>query len=126
MFPGIPPGSVMVWLPDDGGTILAGDCAVGPGPQQGADAPALQRPKMEDAKAFATAWKQVMADRPVAAILPLHGKPCLRSDHGDGFEAAVANIWTVCAHGILPAERGPRALSGDPRPEQPEPRARLG
>ena len=34
-----------------------------------------------------------MAERPLAAVLPLHGRAYLRRNVGDGFDALVAGIW---------------------------------
>lgn len=94
--PGHTDGSVMLYLPDEGGILLAGDSAVGPGPEQSDRTPRLERPKMDDDAqvGFVEVWKRVVVDRPIAAVLPLHGAAYLRADHPDDFDAIVANIWT--------------------------------
>lgn len=94
--PGHSPGSVMLHLTDQR-TLLAGDCAVGPGPDQDADAPRLQRPIMgdDDAATFRDAMERLFDRLPALdAVLPLHGAWCLRAELGDaGFEAATRTVW---------------------------------
>ena len=99
--PGHTDGSVMLWMEDEGGILLAGDCAVGPGPEQGGDdpdaPPRLQRPKMadEDERRFVPAWHAALASHRVAAILPLHGRCYLASDVGEAaFATLQANVTT--------------------------------
>lgn len=93
--PGHTPGSIMLWIEDEGGILLAGDSAVGPGPEQEDQSPRLQRPVGADEDPrFAETWQQVLADRPLAAVLPLHGRYYTRADEGDeAFEAMIRNIW---------------------------------
>jgi glyoxylase-like metal-dependent hydrolase (beta-lactamase superfamily II) len=94
--PGHSPGSVMLHLPDER-VLLAGDCAVGAGPDQDANAPRLQRPIMgdDDAATFRDAMERLFDRLPALdAVLPLHGAWCLRAELGDaGFEAAISNVW---------------------------------
>ncbi len=97
--PGHSPGSTMLWIEDEGGILLAGDCAVGPGPEQGAPdvEPRLQRPKMneEQERMFVPAWHRAVASHPVAAILPLHGQCYLRADVGEAvFATLQSNVTT--------------------------------
>ena len=99
--PGHTAGSIMLWIEDEGGILLAGDCAVGPGPEQGGDdpdaGPSLQRPKMGegDERAFVPAWHAAVASHPVAAILPLHGRWYLKDEVGDAaFATLQANVTT--------------------------------
>ncbi len=94
--PGHTAGSVMLYLAGHGGVLLAGDSAVALGPEQAAEPPRLERPKMApDADAaFRDAWVELVKRLPLAAVLPLHGQAYLRDDLGDAaFEAALANIW---------------------------------
>lgn len=99
--PGHTPGSIMLYLENEGGIVLTGDCAVGPGPEQGAgepDAePQLQRTLMseEDERVFIPAWHKAMASLPVAAVLPLHGQCYLLSETGDArFATLLSNVTT--------------------------------
>ena len=93
--PGHTAGSVMLWIEDAGGVLLAGDCAVGPGPEQGGDdpdhEPRLQRPKMDEEaeRAFIPAWHAAVASHPVAAILPLHGRWYRKDEVGDAVFATL-------------------------------------
>ncbi|MCK0167257.1 hypothetical protein MWU52_06815 [Jannaschia sp. S6380] len=94
--PGHSPGSILLHLPE-AHILMAGDSAVGPGPDHGPDDPRLQRPIMsDDARAvFCDAMERLFDRLPrLDAILPLHGRWCLRRDLGDErFDAAVRNIW---------------------------------
>ncbi len=93
--PGHSPGSVMLHLPAHR-ILLAGDCAVGPGPEQEPDPPRLERPKMgeDEDVIFCDAFAQLIDRLPsLAAVLPLHGAWYLRSELGDAaFEHALENI----------------------------------
>ena len=92
--PGHSPGSVMLYLADGGGILLAGDSAVGPGPEQSDRTPRLERPiKADEDPAFLDTWQKLVGRLPLAAVLPLHGEAYIRAEHGDGFDAIVANIW---------------------------------
>ena len=94
--PGHTPGSIMLYLADEGGILLAGDSAVAPGPEQAAEPPRLERPKMaeEAERPFLDAWEKLAARLPLAAVLPLHGRRYLRAELGsEAFDAAVANLW---------------------------------
>ena len=92
--PGHTPGSIMLYLRDEGGILLAGDSAVGPGPAQGDQTPRLERTLGADEDPrFIETWRRFVSARPVAAVLPLHGRPYVAADHAD-FAAIVANIWT--------------------------------
>lgn len=89
--PGHTPGSILLHLPDDG-LLLAGDSAVGPGPDQDRT-PRLQRPKGADGDdRFLPGWKALAAERRIDGVLPLHGEVYLRDEHAD-FDAIVARIW---------------------------------
>lgn len=94
--PGHSPGSIMLHLPEER-VLLAGDCAVGPGPEQEVDAPRLERPIMgeEDTAIFCGAMERLIVRLPsLDAVLPLHGDWCLRAELGDAaFEAALRNVW---------------------------------
>lgn len=93
--PGHSPGSIMLYTRDEGGILLAGDCAVGPGPEQSDRTPRLERPLgADDDPHFAEGWRDVIDRLPLAAVLPLHGEAYLRREHPDDFDAIVANIWT--------------------------------
>lgn len=92
--PGHSSGSVMLYLHDEGGILLAGDSAVGPGPDRDPNPPRLQRPKMFDVADFSERMQVAVARYPLAAVLPLHGAPYRRSDLGDAqFDTAVEYIW---------------------------------
>lgn len=91
--PGHSPGSIMLYLGDMGG-LLAGDSAVAPGPEQPADPPRLERPKMDGAGAFCARWRDLVEARAIDAVLPLHGRTYTRHDLGDMlFDAALRNVW---------------------------------
>ena len=91
--PGHSPGSVMLYLADDGGVVLAGDSAVGPGPEQADQTPRLQRPiKADEDPRFIETWRRTISRLPIAAVLPLHGQGYHARDHDD-FAGVVANNW---------------------------------
>lgn len=94
--PGHTPGSILIFHSKEG-ILLTGDSAVGPGPEQEASEPTLQRPKMEeDATAeFIDAFERLMdLLPPLQAVLPLHGAWYCRKEIGsEAFERAIANIW---------------------------------
>ena len=93
--PGHSPGSIMLYLPDEGGILLAGDSAVGPGPEQSDRTPRLERPiKADEDPRFLDAWQKTVDRLPLAAVLPLHGEAYTRAEHGDEFDTILANIWT--------------------------------
>lgn len=93
--PGHSPGSIMLYLADEGGILLAGDCAVGPGPEQSDRSPRLERPsKADEDERFLDTWRKTVDRLPIAAVLPLHGEAYTRAEHGDEFDRIVANIWT--------------------------------
>ena len=95
--PGHTPGSILLYLAEADGILLAGDSAVGPGPEQLAEPPRLERPKMdeEDDEIFRAAWPDLLKRRPVASILPLHGATYRRADLGsERFTQVLAHIWT--------------------------------
>ena len=95
----------MLYLPGDGGILLAGDSAVGPGPEQSDRTPRLERPKMKDEDGGAVhRGLESGSSRsvPIAAVLPLHGEAYLRADHPGDFDAIVANIWTGAPDGPEP------------------------
>ena len=94
--PGHTAGSIVLYVPEPGGVLLAGDGAVAPGPGQAAEPPRLERPKMaaEAEAVFRAAWQKLTDRLPLAAVLPLHGQAYLRDDLGDAaFERALANVW---------------------------------
>lgn len=93
--PGHTAGSIMLYLAEQGGILLAGDAAVGPGPEQNPDEPVLQRPKMsaEAERTFVPAWHRAAASLPIAAVLPLHGRPWLASEVGEArFATLLAEV----------------------------------
>lgn len=93
--PGHSPGSIMLYLADEGGILLVGDSAVGPGPQQSDRTPRLERPIMADENPiFLDTWRKTVDRLPIAAVLPLHGEAYTRAEHPDDFDAIIANIWT--------------------------------
>lgn len=94
--PGHTAGSIMLHLPDEGGILLAGDSAVGPGPEQADRTPRLERPLGADGDPrFLRIWEESVDRLPLAAVLPLHGAGCLRRHVGDEvFDAIVRNIRT--------------------------------
>ena len=93
--PGHSPGSIMLYLPDEGGILLAGDCAVGPGPDQTDRTPRLERTiAIEDEARFADIWQKIVDRLPLAGVLPLHGEMYLRRDRPDDFDRIVVNIWS--------------------------------
>ena len=83
-FPGHTAGSIMLYWPAQGGALLAGDSAVGPGPRQNAEPARLERPlgptrAMTDA--LAEAWRTlVLTGKPLRSLLPLHGAPYVDRD----------------------------------------------
>lgn len=93
--PGHTPGSVVLHLAGER-TLLTGDSAVGPGPEQAVRPARLQRPKMDpDAEAvFCDAMSSLLDRLPrLDAVLPLHGAWYRRRDLGDAaFDRAVAAI----------------------------------
>ena len=73
--PGHSPGSIMLYLGDEGGILLAGDNAVGPGPEQADQTPRLERPIGADKDSrFVAEWRRTVSRLPIAAVLPLHGQ----------------------------------------------------
>ena len=73
-FPGHTTGSVMLYWPRRGGVLLAGDCAVGPGPRQDQEPPRLERspgPTEEMSDQLARAWRTF--SKPLRTVCPLHG-----------------------------------------------------
>lgn len=93
--PGHTDGSIVLHLADEGGIVLAGDCAVGPGPEQSDRTRRLERPLgAADGSDFVESWKGIVERLPIAAVLPLHGEGYLRRDVGDeAFDRIVRNIW---------------------------------
>ncbi|KIT18231.1 hypothetical protein [Jannaschia aquimarina] len=93
--PGHTPGSVMLHLAGER-TLLTGDSAVGPGPEQEATPPRLQRPKMapDDEAVFCDAISQLLDRLPtLEAVLPLHGAWYRRNEIGDAaFDGALEAI----------------------------------
>jgi glyoxylase-like metal-dependent hydrolase (beta-lactamase superfamily II) len=89
--PGHTAGSIVLYLPMAGGIVLAGDSAVGAAP--GETGP-LRRPRLGRGSypAFAQAWMTFVRTNPLAAVLPLHGAPLLRSQTPE-FDRLVANVW---------------------------------
>ena len=116
--PGHSPGSIMLYLADEGGILLAGDSAVGPGPEQSDRTPRLERPiQADEDPRFLDTWQKTISRLPVAAVLPLHGEAYLRRDH-ENFSDIVANIWNgpqciigTWIHGRLTARPSYRAGS---------------
>lgn len=95
--PGHTDGSIMLYLAEAGGVLLAGDGAVAPGPEQDPQPPRLERPKMADAAdaRFKDLWQRLAARLPLDAVLPLHGRAYSRSELGaEAFDRAVANVWS--------------------------------
>ena len=73
-FPGHTAGSVMLYWPAHGGVLLAGDCAVGPGPRQDQEPPRLERspgPTEAMTEHLAEQWRTF--SKPLRAVCPLHG-----------------------------------------------------
>ena len=73
-FPGHTAGSVMLYWPEHGGVLLAGDCAAGPGPRQDQEPPRLERtpgPTQAMTEQLAEQWRAF--DRPLRTVCPLHG-----------------------------------------------------
>ena len=73
-FPGHTAGSAMLYWPAHGGVLLAGDCAVGPGPRQSQVPPRLERspgPTEEMTERLAEQWRTF--DKPLRTVCPLHG-----------------------------------------------------
>ncbi len=73
-FPGHTAGSVMLYWTEHGGVLLAGDCAVGPGPRQDQEPPRLERspgPTEAMTERLAEQWRTF--SRPLRTICPLHG-----------------------------------------------------
>ena len=92
--PGHTPGSIMLYLADEGGILLAGDSAVGPGPAQSDRTPRLERPLGADEDpAFVDTWRRTVERLPLAAVLPLHGEAYTRAEHPEDFDRIVANVW---------------------------------
>ena len=91
--PGHSPGSIMLHLADEGGIVLAGDSAVGPGPEQADQTPRLERPIGADENpGFVADWRRTVSRLPIVAVLPLHGQAYRAADRED-FNSIVANIW---------------------------------
>ncbi len=88
-------GSVMLYTERHGGVVLAGDSAVGPGPKQPEGARRLERPPTisDDADAQLRAlWKDW--DRPLSAVLPLHGQTYLQADlPNEDLRAVMRPLW---------------------------------
>jgi glyoxylase-like metal-dependent hydrolase (beta-lactamase superfamily II) len=87
--PGHTAGSIALYLPIEGGIVLAGGCAV-------ADADGmLRRPAMGRGAylSFAQSWMILARTNKVSAVLPLWGPPLLRSEHGAEFDRMFANLW---------------------------------
>ena len=92
--PGHSPGSIMLYLADEGGILLVGDSAVGPGPEQSDRTPRLERPiGAEEDLRFVVEWRRTVSRLPIATVLPLHGQGYRAANHDD-FASIVANIWT--------------------------------
>jgi glyoxylase-like metal-dependent hydrolase (beta-lactamase superfamily II) len=94
--PGHTSGSIMLYDANDG-FLLAGDSAVGPGPEQNCDPPLLQRPPMgqQDKLRFCEQWQLIIKARDIRGVLPLHGSGFSKSKLGKlAFDRAVENIWT--------------------------------
>lgn len=94
--PGQTSGSMMLYDSSDG-FLLAGDSVVGPGPNQSTQLPVLKRPRMqqEDNDRFCAQWGQIVKDRDVRGILPLHGQGFSQTQLGKlAFDQAVENIWS--------------------------------
>ena len=73
-FPGHTAGSVMLYWREHGGVLLAGDCAVGPGPRQDQEPPRLKRspgPTEAMTEQLAEQWRTF--SRPLRTVCPLHG-----------------------------------------------------
>ena len=73
-FPGHTAGSVMLLWSAHGGVLLAGDCAVGPGPRQDQEPPRLERspgPTETMTEQLAEQWRTF--SRPLRTVGPLHG-----------------------------------------------------
>ena len=73
-FPGHTAGSVMLYWAAHGGVLLAGDCAVGPGPRQDQKPPHLERspgPTEAMTERLAEQWR--VFDKSLRTICPLHG-----------------------------------------------------
>ena len=90
--PGHTAGSVMLYSQLNGGILFAGDCAVGPGPQQANGSPFLQRPIMKQGEQnFCTRFAEIAGSREIATVLPYHG------DWYSGrmnMTSLLENVWT--------------------------------
>lgn len=88
-------GSVMLYTERHGGVLLAGDSAVGPGPRQPRGTHRLERPPTISPDADArlrVLWKSW--NRPLCAVLPLHGQTYLQEDLPDGdLRAVMQPLW---------------------------------
>lgn len=78
-------GSIMLYAEAGGGTLLAGDSTVAPGPEQDALPERLERPPVapgaasdEEQRDFWQDW-----DRPLRSVFPLHGAPYADRDDLD-------------------------------------------
>ena len=81
-FPGHTAGSVMLYWPEHGGVLLAGDCAAGPGPRQDQNPPRLERtpgPTQAMTDQLAEQWRTF--SKPLRSVYPLHGT--FYQDHDD-------------------------------------------
>ncbi len=73
-FPGHTAGSVILYWSAHGGVLLAGDCAVGPGPRQDQEPLRLERspgPTEAMTERLAEQWR--VFDKPLRTVCPLHG-----------------------------------------------------
>jgi glyoxylase-like metal-dependent hydrolase (beta-lactamase superfamily II) len=73
-FRGHTEGSIVLYRERNGGVMLAGDSAVGPGPRQDQDPPRLLLPPAtsdENAEKLREAWRTF--GRPLRSVCPLHG-----------------------------------------------------
>ncbi|MEM8873771.1 MAG: MBL fold metallo-hydrolase [Planctomycetota bacterium] len=95
-WPGHSPGSVMLYIPEFGGVLLAGDSLVRPGPMQpDGDQPLVRPPSdwADDAKVLQH-WRDLSLD-PLRTLAPLHGEPLIDIDN------ASASITTMLDAGPM-------------------------
>lgn len=91
-FPGHTPGHVVLYAPDGGGVLLAGDCAMGATrAEAAAGVRGLVRPPVMltvDDGALQRSWRTF--DRPLATVCPFHGEPLV--DDVDAVGRALATL----------------------------------
>jgi len=77
-FRGHTEGSIVLYRERNGGVMLAGDSAVGPGPRQDPDPPRLLLPPATSAERLRQTWRTF--GRPLRSVCPLHGATYVNRD----------------------------------------------